>query len=119
MLHEDDVEYFDKLVHLGFKVAKIKNIVVNVIEPKRRAGGAVGLAYLTENRICIEVRSRQTMRDGGKWSQSRYKNNLNLHTLAHELAHLKEHQVHGSTNHSKRFKLYEEEILKAIMEIDC
>lgn len=119
MLHDNDVEYFDKLKTLGFKVAKLSGIDVKVIEPKRRAGGTTGLAYLEEKRICIEVRNRDLMRDGAEWSKGRYKHSSNLHTVAHELAHLKEHQAHGVTNHGERFKAYEQEILKLMYEYDC
>ena len=119
MQHPDDVQYFERLRAIGFEIAKANNIRCLVIEPKRRAGGAYGLAYLSECRISIEVRGKELMRDGGEWAKNRYRHACNLHTLAHELAHLQEHQTHGKTGHGPRFRTYETSLLAAVMQLDA
>ena len=118
MLHEPDIDYFERLKTIGYAIAKQDNIRVACIEPKRRAGGAVGLAYVMEDRICIQVRDKKLKSDGGEWAKQRYQHDFNLTTLAHELAHIKEYQLHGKTNHGKRFKEYEAELKEAVLQLD-
>lgn len=49
MLYPDDEKYFEELREVGFQLVKDNGIEVLAIEPKRRAQGAAGLTYLSEN----------------------------------------------------------------------
>jgi hypothetical protein len=119
MLHPDDVSYFDTLQAIGFEVAEQAQIKVKVIEPKRRPSidGAYGLAYYWEDLISICVRSKMPAREGGAWTKNRFPHTRNLHTLAHELAHLWEWQEHQKVSHSKRFQECEAMLFILVQEV--
>src|SRR5690606_16088725 len=116
--HPDDVQYFERLRALGDQVAARAGIRCDVIEPKRRPGGARGNAYVHERRITIEVRFKAYVYDGGEWAPRRHPHDENVETLAHELAHLLEHQRHGSTGHTPRFRAIERELVEMARELD-
>lgn len=118
MLHPDDVQYFERLRALGERVAAAAGIRCDVIEPKRRPGGAHGIAYVAERRIAIEVRHKAYVCDGGAWAARRYQHADNVRTLAHELAHLQEHQRYGETGHTPRFKAIERELMELARWLD-
>lgn len=103
-LHPDDVEYFERLCKLGFELAAANGIEVSEIKPKRPGGSSTGRAYLAERRISIEVRDKDPEWWGTGWHAARYPHLENLHTLAHELAHLKQYQETGATSHNDAFK---------------
>lgn len=119
MLHPDDREYFNRLQTIGLRVAAKAGIRVAVIEPKRRPGTGSGVAYLKQERIAVAVRGKQLARDGGEWSRQRYPHAENLHTLAHELAHLAEHQAHGKSNHGPRFRTFETPLVERVIAADA
>jgi len=104
-LHGKDLDLWLRTNALAWRLAKVFDLPLVCVEPKRRPNGAGGLCYHDEGRISILLRRKARAYDGGAWSKvPRSWVNVKS-TVAHELAHL----IHP--NHGKDFKALEAEIL--------
>lgn len=89
-LHPDDIEYFEELKILTFLVANHFGLNLKSVEPSSKPHPRfLGWCSHTGN-IKLAIRARTTK---GVWHQ-RYSDETIVHTIAHELAHLK-HFDHG------------------------
>lgn len=85
-IHPDDEKLFGILQQFAAIAAETGNYSLAIVEPKRRPhpGGALGLCYQSENRICFAIR----FKEGPNWWRNRLSIYDILDTILHEVCHL-------------------------------
>ena len=112
-LHSDDFALWGEVSRITREGARLFDLPLVCVEPKRRPNGAHGLCYVDEGRIAILLRERMLMSNGGRWAAKPLPFDGIVATIAHELAHLK-HANHGAEFRALE-KVFHARLLKEVV----
>ena len=113
LLHPDDTALWKQCEAYAWNVAKLCDIPLLVVEPKRRPmlGGAEGLCYRGELRVSVVIRFGRKQNHCMRWHSKPLPAERIQETIRHELAHILANGCHGP-----EFKAELERIETAVLE---
>lgn len=111
-LHPNDIQLWEKVEQVIWTIADTMLLPLKIAEPKKLPlpDGCDGYCDWYKKKVCIKIRPRDRMSDGGKWWSKPLSYDYIIEVVCHELAHL------HFPNHSIAFKEEELRIRRFYME---